>query len=90
VTPIDVRPDYHLVPPGTREVVYAKDQPQYLPLPTLVTPDGRVLSQWQPDANELELLKNGAPVTLVLYTFNGPLQPIQLVVGGMDLRQLLV
>ncbi len=86
MTPIQPDRTRHLLGPGVRDVTYAKDQPEYVPLPALVTPDGRVVSTWQPDANDLELLKNGVPVTLVLHTFNGPLQPIQLVVGGVDLR----
>jgi hypothetical protein len=50
-------------------------------LPVLKTA-GRVLSV-KPDANELILLNNGVPVTLVLHTFNQPLQPIQLGVGSI-------
>lgn len=83
-----IRPkiELFLFPDGTREVTYAEHQPEYLALPSLRTPDGRVVSQWLPDANELELLKNGVPVTLVLHTFNEPLRPIILAVGGLDLR----
>jgi hypothetical protein len=76
----------HLLPEEFQVVVYAKDQPGFLPLPTIRTPEGHVLSQWRPDANDVELLKNGAPITLVLNTCNQPLQGIRLVVGGIDLR----
>jgi hypothetical protein len=75
-----------LLPEGTRAVEIAKDQPGYLNLPSLVTPDGKVASQWIPNANELALLNAGVPVTLVCYTFNRPLQPVSLMVGGADLR----
>jgi hypothetical protein len=75
-----------LLPDGTREAKYAEHQPQYRTLPSLVTPDGKVISQWTPDANDLALLNNGTPITLVLYTFNQPLQPVVLAVGGLDLR----
>lgn len=75
-----------LLPAHVREVNYAEHQDEYLTLPSLVTRDGRVISQWQPTANELALLNNGVPVTLVLHTFNQPLQPIILAVGGLDLR----
>ena len=74
------------MPVGSHRVVYAEDQPQYLPLPSYRTPDGRVVSAWQPSANELELLKNGVPVYLTLHTFNEPLQPIMMTVGPPDLR----
>jgi hypothetical protein len=75
-----------LLPPGTRDVKIAEHQPEYLTLPSLVTPDGRVVSQWQPTPNDLLLLNTGVPVTLVLHTFGQPLQPIQMAVGGLDLR----
>ena len=85
--PITPNPDLCLLPPGTMAITYAKDQPQYLPLSTLKTPpDGRVVSQWQFTENERLLLANGVPLTLVLHTFNEPLQPIILIVGGVDLR----
>lgn len=75
-----------LLPEGSREVDYAKDQPQYQTLPSIQTLDGKVASQWLPDANELELLNRGVPVTLVYWTFGRPLQPVSLMVGGADLR----
>lgn len=75
-----------LLPDRTRAAKYAEHQPEYGTLPSLVTLDGRVVSQWMPDANDLALLNAGVPVTLVLYTFNQPLQPIILAVGGLDLR----
>jgi hypothetical protein len=87
MTNIKPKPEMFLLPVGVREVAYAEHQPQYRTLPSLVTPDGRVISQWMPDPNDLELLKNGVPVTLVLHTFHQPLQPIILCVGGLDLRR---
>jgi hypothetical protein len=75
-----------LLPAGTREVQVAEHQPEYLTLPSLVTPDGKVASQWQPTPGELALLNAGVPVTLVVWTFGKPLQPVSLGVGGMDLR----
>ncbi len=84
-----ISPDFGkcLLPEGTRAVNIAEHQkPDYLTLPSLVTPDGRVLCQWMPEPNDLILLNNGCPITLVLHTFNQSLQPIQMVVGGADLR----
>lgn len=82
---IEPKKEMFLLPDGVREVKYAF-QEQYRTLPSLVTADGKVVSQWMPDANDLALLNNGVPVTLVLHTFNQPLQPIILAVGGLDLR----
>src|SRR5690348_10524 len=61
-----------------REVVYAKDQPQYLPLRTLVSndKDRRVLSRWQLTAEQRKAIAEGADIYLQLMTFGDPLQPI--------------
>ncbi len=75
-----------LLPEGVKDVKYAENQPEYQPLPSLKTLDGRVITQWRPSKQELEALNGGQPLTLVIHTFNQPLQPLQLGVGGMDLR----
>jgi hypothetical protein len=74
-----------LLPEGTLEVRIAEDQPQYQTLPALVTPDGRIACQWQPNAGDLALLNLGVPITLVVWTHYEPLQPVSLMVGGADL-----
>ena len=86
MNPIEPQPEQFLLPAGTRAVRVAEHQPEYITLPSLVTPDGRIASQWMPTENELALLNNRVPVTLVIHTFNQPLQPIQITVGGVDLR----
>jgi hypothetical protein len=86
MTIITPKKEMFLLPDDIREANYAELQDEYQTLPSLVTNDGRVVSQWMPDPNDLILLNNGVPVTLAIHTFNGPLQPIQLLVGGMDLR----
>jgi hypothetical protein len=58
------------------EVVYAKDQPEYIPLPTLKFSDGLVVSRWTLNWKERLRLLFGGSVYLGLLTFNGPLQPI--------------
>ena len=75
-----------VLPATTREVNIAEHQAEYQTLPSLVTPDGKVASQWRPDANELAMLNAGVPITLVCWTFGRPLQPVSIGVGGMDLR----
>lgn len=85
------------MPHGTREAVFGKGQPQYIPLPALVTPDGRVVSVWEPNPGDLALLNAGAPITLTVWhkTFEHVcpccgerrdhlLHPVQLVVGGIN------
>lgn len=85
-----------LLPAGSREIRVAEHQRQYETLPSLITPDGKVASQWLPNAGELAMLNAGVPVTLVIYTFNrtacpqcglllGLMPPVCLMVGGADL-----
>jgi hypothetical protein len=66
------------------EVVYAKDQPQYIPLPTLRSRDGRVMSRWAFTPEERQQIANGADLYLTLHTFLGPLQPIQVEIISVD------
>lgn len=81
-------PDTFQLPDGWRKADYAKTQQEkYRVLPSIRTLDGRVISQWVPNVEELAQLNAGIPLTLVLHTFNTPLQPIQLFVGGTDLRE---
>ena len=69
------------VVPGfeSQEIVYAKDQPQYRPLRTLVSDPGsehRVISRWSPTEEQRKALSEGKDIFLELLTFGNPLQPI--------------
>ena len=58
-----------------QNVVFAKDQPEYLPLPVHKTPDGMVISCWALTWRErFKMLLTGRMWWSVL-TFNQPLQP---------------
>lgn len=63
--------------PGLTSVTFAKDQPQYIPLPALI--DGNyVLTQWQMTwADRLRALFTGR-IHLAILTFGQPLQPVKL------------
>jgi len=57
--------------------VYAKNQPEYLPLPSRVDSDGTVVTCWELTWRErLTVLFRGT-LYLTLLTFNKPLQPIR-------------
>jgi hypothetical protein len=58
-------------------VVFAKDQPEYRPLPACKCPgaEGRVYSVWKPTDEERKQIADGANIGLMLMTFNQPLQP---------------
>ena len=65
------------------EVVYAADQPEYLPLRSLKSKGkwGRVISRWTFTSEQRQAIANGADILLELSTFNQPLQPIRMVVS---------
>lgn len=57
--------------------IYAKDQPEYLPLPVLKTEDGQVTSCWKLSFIEkLKVLLTGK-IFVTQLTFNQPLQPLK-------------
>ena len=61
-----------------RFVEYAKDQPEYLPLPGRISPlAGTVLhTLWDLDFNERRAILDGARIHLAFVTFGNPLQPM--------------
>ena len=63
--------------PLTREheMMFAKDQPEYQPLPAIRTTDGQVITHWRLSFRErLRVLFTGS-LFLRQLTFNEPLQP---------------
>ena len=64
--------------PPVYEVIYAKDQPQFSPLPAYKWKDGHVVSRWKMSFKErLHCLFFGY-IYLNIFTYNEPLQPIKL------------
>jgi hypothetical protein len=57
------------------EVIFAKDQPQYRPLPAIVTSDGYVTTRWKFTFRERLRILFGGSLYLQQLTFNDPLQP---------------
>ena len=58
-------------------VVYAKDQPEYLPLPAHRLHDGEVITCWKLTLRErLRVLFKGR-LWICIMTFNHPLQPVR-------------
>ena len=73
------------IPEGQRRVEYAKDQPEYLPLPAALDSQSVVTTEWQPTAEELYALCVGGRVRIRMMTFGQPLQPIIVdTIGGED------
>jgi len=64
--------------PNLPAVIYAKDQPEYLPLPAHRSEDGCVTTRWRLTWKErLQLLFSGE-LYLQILTFNDPLQPTKM------------
>lgn len=63
------------LPPGATLVIFAKDQPEYFPLPAALHPDGLVMTEWEPSAAELDALLSGGRIRIWLHTHGHPLQP---------------
>lgn len=58
-----------------QNVVYAKDQPEYEPLPAFRN-DTESISLWEPTPEEREAIANGANIWVRQMNFSKPLQPI--------------
>lgn len=63
---------------GVSELVFAKDQKEYLPLPAIKFDDGLVVTRWRLSFREWLVLIFGGNVYLGVLTYNQPLQPIRL------------
>lgn len=63
---------------GAQRVVFAKDQPEYIPLPALVFPDGTILTEWQPSEEERAAIARGENIRLWIWTYGRTLQPVAL------------
>lgn len=68
-----------------KEIVFAKDQPEYIPLRALVTIDDEkaALTHWTLTPDQRRAIANGADIYLELLTFGAPLQPIRIIVSDL-------
>jgi hypothetical protein len=74
-----MRPVSPVIPDAdVSEVCYAKDQPQYLPLPAVKLEDGSILTRWVLSEDEKRQILEQGYIYLEVLTFNRPLQPLRL------------
>jgi hypothetical protein len=67
---------------ASKEVVYAKDQPEYIPLHTIVLGWPRaVTSRWTLTPEQRDALLSGRDLYLEMLTFGHALQPVRLYVA---------
>ena len=62
------------------EMVFGKDQPEYLPLPAVKLADGTVVTRWHLTFKERLQVLLGGSIWLSQLTFGHKLQPLQLAV----------
>lgn len=74
---------------GVSEMVFAKDQPQYLNLPALCFQDGLVVSRWSLSWKERLSVLFGGSIYLGQLTFNTPLRPVRLSTSVEDVVGLM-
>lgn len=83
--PIDPRIPPALLPLGTRPIIKGAAQADtYIPLPSVHTPAGKVVTRWQFTADERRRIMLGEDLFLTHLTFNAPLQPVMLTIGVID------
>jgi hypothetical protein len=89
-----VTPNLAMKPQGTQQVVFGEGQGDYIPLPTEVTRDQKVVSRWQPTEEERARLIAGLDVYVTVMTFGNDcrhcgkkqgLQPLMVTIGPPDL-----
>lgn len=68
-----------------QNVVYAKDQKEYMPLPALKFEDGAVITCWKLSWKEILKLLFTRKVWVTMLTFNKPLQPLLVTINKSDL-----
>jgi hypothetical protein len=86
-SPVFLRSIPGLCPP---EVVYAKDQPQYLPLPVVKEANGVVTARWHMSLRERLVALFHGDVYVQINTFNKPLQPSRVFVVPPEIRNHVV
>ena len=84
--PIGFEDEQTMFLPPHELVTFAKDQPQYRPLPVvrLHGSEGRVISRWQLTPDERAKIAAGEDFYLEQLTFGSALQPILPTVGLRD------
>lgn len=60
-----------------QNVVFGKNQPEYIPLPTLLATDGSATTCWEFEPGELEEIQKTGKIWFSQLTFFQPLQPVR-------------
>lgn len=63
---------------AVNEVTFAKNQPEYRPLPALQYEDGTILTRWELSEEEVAEIIKTKSIYLEVSTFGRPLQPLRM------------
>lgn len=80
---VDPRVDPALVPLGSRPVVIAERQAEYHNLPSILTPNGYVITRWAPTPEDRAAIASGQDVFVTLLSY-GAINPFFVTVGPVD------
>ncbi len=82
----DPRVDPELVPSGSRPHIYNGPKREYQDLPSIITPNGYVITRWQPTLAERQKLADGEDIYLTLVC-KGVIPPVCVSVGPMNWKK---
>jgi hypothetical protein len=83
--PVDPRIDPALVPSGSRAIIIAEHQDEFKSLPSVRTPDGKIITRWELTDDERKRVLLGDDVFLTIIS-SGAICPVYLSVGPVDWR----
>lgn len=85
--PVDPRIDPALVPDGSRAVVMGESQQdEYIPLPSVRTPQGHVITRWRLSESERAAVGAGEDIFITLVS-HGPINPLFATVGPTNWKE---
>lgn len=83
MTPTQPNVPQDLLPEGSREIVIAEHQREYLSLPSVRTSNKQTVTRWELTAEERAAIADGADLFITVLN-SGPLQPLRPSVGMID------
>jgi len=83
VKAVDPRINPDLVPEGSRATIIAENDDRYQPLPSVRTPNCRVITRWEPSLQERKAIACGEDIFLTILAA-GAIQPVLVTVGTED------
>jgi hypothetical protein len=81
----DPRIDPRLVPAGSRAIVIAEHQSEYLDLPSVRTPGGQIITRWSLSDDERTAIFRGSDIFVTILSA-GAINPLFVTVGPIDWR----